>query len=320
MIVLLLNKTTKGERQMENIEKELQEFLNRADILKNEPMSKHTSFKIGGNAEYFIKVKTVQDLKKILSLANKNNIPVTIVGNGTNLLVRKGGIKGFILKLDFKDFRIKRNVNEILITADAGMSLVSLSSIALKEEISGLEFLSGIPGTVGGAIRMNAGAYGTEMKDIVLKTKVMTYDGKIKTLTLEEQKFSYRNSIFSNNEFIILETTLKLNKGNKEEIEGKMKEYSLSRKSSQPLEYPNAGSTFKRVEGMVTSKLIDDCGLKGFNVGDAEISRKHAGFIINKGNATADDVLDLTKIVKEKVKEKFNVNIELEILVLGEEK
>ena len=167
---------------------------------------------------------------------------------------------------------------------------------------------------------MNAGAYGTEMKDIVLKTKVMTYDGKVKNLTLEEQNFSYRNSVFANNEFIILETTLKLKKGNKEEIEAKMKEYALSRKNSQPLEYPNAGSTFKRVEGKITAKLIDECGLKGFNVGDAEISRKHAGFVVNKGNATAEDVLNLSKIVQQKVKEKFDVNIELEILVLGEKK
>lgn len=305
---------------MESVEKSLQEFLNKADILKNEPMSKHTSFKIGGNAEYFIKVKSIQNLKKILILANNNNIPVTIVGNGTNLLVRKGGIKGFVLKLDFKEFKIKRNTNEILITAEAGISLAALSAIALKEEISGLEFLSGIPGTIGGAIRMNAGAYGTEMKDIVLKTKVMSYDGKIKTLSLEEQKFSYRNSIFSNNKYIILETTLKLKKGIKAEIEEKMNEYSLSRKNSQPLEYPNAGSTFKRVEGKITAKLIDDCGLKGFCVGDAEVSMKHAGFIVNRGNATAEDVLNLTEIVKEKVKEKFDVNIELEILVLGEEK
>lgn len=305
---------------MEGIEKELQNFLNRADILKNEPMAKHTSFKIGGNAEYFIKVKSIQNLKKILILANKKNIPITIVGNGTNLLVREGGIKGFVLKLDFNEFKIKRNANEILITVEAGMSLAALSAIALKEEIEGLEFLSGIPGTIGGAVRMNAGAYGTEMKDIVLKTKVMTYDGKVKNLTLEEQNFSYRNSVFANNEFIILETTLKLKKGNKEEIEAKMKEYALSRKNSQPLEYPNAGSTFKRVEGKITAKLIDECGLKGFNVGDAEISRKHAGFVVNKGNATAEDVLNLSKIVQQKVKEKFDVNIELEILVLGEKK
>ena len=305
---------------MEGIEKELQNFLNRADILKNEPMAKHTSFKIGGNAEYFIKVKSIQNLKKILILANIKNIPITIVGNGTNLLVREGGIKGFVLKLDFNEFKIKRNANEILITVEAGMSLAALSAIALKEEIEGLEFLSGIPGTIGGAVRMNAGAYGTEMKDIVLKTKVMTYDGKVKNLTLEEQNFSYRNSVFANNEFIILETTLKLKKGNKEEIEAKMKEYALSRKNSQPLEYPNAGSTFKRGTDFITAKLIDECGLKGYQIGGAQISRKHAGFVVNKGNATAEDVLNLSKIVQQKVKEKFDVNIELEILVLGEKK
>lgn len=305
---------------MENIEKKLQELLNRNDILKNEPMSKHTSFKIGGNAEYFIKVKTIQNLKEILVLANENNIPITIIGNGTNLLVKQGGIKGFVLKLELNEFKIKRSAKDILITVEAGMSLAALSTIALKEEITGLEFLSGIPGTIGGAIRMNAGAYGTEMKDIVIKTKVMSYDGKIRNLNLEEQKFSYRNSVFSNNEFIILETTLKLKKGKKNEIESKIKEYSLSRKETQPFEYPSAGSTFKRIDEIATAKLIDDCGLKGFNVGDAEVSRKHAGFIVNKGNATANDVLELAQIVKDKVKEKFNVDIELEILVLGEEK
>lgn len=305
---------------MEIIEKHLQEFLNRNDILKNEPMSKHTSFRIGGNAEYFIKIRTIQNLKNILIFANRNNIPITIVGNGTNLLIKDGGIKGFVLKLELNNFKIKRNVNEVLITAEAGMSLAALSAIALREEIEGLEFLSGIPGTIGGAILMNAGAYGSEMKDIVVKTKVMSYDGKIKTVTLEEHNFSYRNSIFSNNEFIILETTLKLKKGNKKDIENKIKEYGASRKSSQPLEFPNAGSTFKRKEGMITAKLIDDCGLKGFNIGEAEVSRKHAGFIINKGNATAREVLELVKIVKDRVKEKFDVDIELEILVLGEEK
>lgn len=304
---------------MEIIEKKLQEIINKNDILKNEAMSKHTSFKIGGNAEYFIKIRTIQELKQILVLAKKNNIPVTVVGNGTNILVKDGGIKGFVLKLELNEFKIKRNVNEIFITAGAGMSLSALSMIALKEEIAGIEFLSGIPGTIGGAIMMNAGAYGNEMKDIVVKTKAITFDGKIKTFSLEEQHFSYRNSIFSNNKFIILETTLKLEKGNKDEINNKINEYRESRKTSQPLEFPNAGSTFKRKEGVATAKLIDECGLKGYNVGDAEISRKHAGFIINKGNATAKDVLNLVKIVKDKVKEKFNENIELEILVLGDE-
>lgn len=305
---------------MEMIEKKLQEILNKNAILKNEPMDKHTSFKIGGNAEYLLKINSVQNLKSVLELANNNNIPVTIIGNGTNILVREDGIKGFVLKLEFNNFKIKRNAKDILITVEAGMSLSALSAIAHKEEISGLEFLSGIPGTIGGAIRMNAGAYGTEMKDIVVKTKAMTYDGKIKNFNLEEQKFSYRESIFSNNEFIVLETTLRLKKGKKEEIESKLQEYTAARRASQPSEYPNAGSTFKRAEGIITAKLIDECGLKGYSVGDAEVSTKHAGFIVNKGNATASDVLELVQIIKEKVKEKFNVDIELEILVLGEKK
>ncbi len=305
---------------MEDIEKKLQDVINRKNILKNEPMSKHTSFKIGGIADYFIKVTNTQELKDVLEFANNLKIPVTIVGNGTNLLVREGGIRGFVIKLELNDFKIKRSTNEILITAEAGMSLATLSSIALKEEITGLEFLSGIPGTIGGAIRMNAGAYGKEMKDIVVKTRFMTYDGKIKTLDLKEHEFKYRDSILSKMEAIVIDTCIKAQKGEKTEIENKMKEYSISRKEKQPLEYPNAGSTFKRKEGIITAKLIDECGLKGYSVGDAEISTKHAGFVINKGNATADDVLSLVEHVKTEIKSKFDIDVELEILVLGDEK
>lgn len=215
---------------MEGFEKELQEVINKKNILKNEPMSKHTSFKIGGNAEYFIKIASVQELKSVLKIANQNKIPITLIGNGTNILVREGGIKGFVIKLELNEFKIKRNTNEILITVESGMALATLATIAIKEEISGLEFLSGIPGTIGGAIRMNAGAYGSEMKDIVVKTRYMTYDGKIKTLSLEEHNFTYRNSIFSELPVIILDTTIKVKKGNKKEIEEKIKEYSISRR------------------------------------------------------------------------------------------
>jgi UDP-N-acetylmuramate dehydrogenase len=167
---------------------------------------------------------------------------------------------------------------------------------------------------------MNAGAYGFEMKDIVQKTRYMTYDGKIKTLNLKDHKFEYRNSIFSSLNAIILDTTIKASKGNKKEIEEKISEYSKSRKSSQPLEYPNAGSTFKRKEGLIVAKMIDEAGLKGYSIGDAEVSEKHAGFVVNKGKATADDVIKLTNYIKEKIKEKFDVEIELEILVIGDEK
>lgn len=305
---------------MEDIEKELQEIINRKNILKNEPMEKHTSFKIGGTADYFIKITSVEELKAILNFTKQKNIPLTVVGNGTNLLVREAGIRGIVIKLELKSFKIKRLSNEIIITAETGMTLATLANIALKEEISGLEFLSGIPGTIGGAIRMNAGAYGKEMKDIVLKTRYMTYDGKIKTLDLKDHNFEYRNSIFSKLNAIIIDTTLKLEKGEKEKIQSKIEEYAKSRKEKQPLEYPNAGSTFKRAEGLITAKMIDECGLKGYSIGDAEVSTKHAGFVINKGKATASDVLKLVEHIKKEVKAKFNVDIELEILVLGEEK
>lgn len=305
---------------MEDIEKELQDIINKKNILKNEPMEKHTSFKIGGNADYFIKITSIEELKAILNFTKQKNIPLTIVGNGTNLLVQEAGIRGVVIKLELNNFKIKRLTNEILITAEAGMTLAALSSIALKEEITGLEFLSGIPGTIGGAIRMNAGAYGSEMKDIVVKTRYMTYDGKIKTLDLKDHNFEYRNSVFSKLNAIIIDTTIKVKKGEKIEIENKIKEYAESRREKQPLEYPNAGSTFKRVDGMITAKMIDECGLKGYNIGDAEVSTKHAGFVINKGKATASDVLKLVEHIKKEVKSKFNVDIELEILVLGEEK
>ena len=305
---------------MDEIEKILQEKIAKNRILKNEPMYKHTSFKIGGNAEYFIKIQSLEELKFVLELAKDKNIPIQIVGNGTNLLVRDGGIDGFVIKLELNDFKIKKMKDEILIIADSGLSLATLSVIALKEELSGLEFLSGIPGTIGGAIKMNAGAYGGEMKDIVVKTKYMTLDGKIKTIDLKEHKFAYRKSIFSEMDGIILETTIRAKRGNKKEIQEKIKEYADSRKEKQPLEYPNAGSTFKRKDNIITAKLIDEAGLKGFSIGDAEVSTKHAGFVVNKGKATAEDVLELVEYIKKEVKEKFNVEIELEILVIGKEK
>lgn len=303
-----------------DLEKNLQEIVKRNNILKNEPMSKHTSLKIGGIADYFIKVKTVDELKKLLEFATENKIQTTIVGNGTNLLVKDGGIRGLVIKLELNDFKIKKISGDVLITVGSGMTLAALSAIAVKEEVTGLEFLSGIPGTIGGAIRMNAGAYGSEMKDIVVKTRYMTYDGKIKTLDLEEHEFEYRNSIFSKMDVIIIDTTIKTKKGTKEEIEAKINEFATSRKASQPLEYPNAGSTFKRKEGVITAKLIDECGLKGFSIGDAEVSTKHAGFIVNKGKATAKDVLAVVEHVKKEIKNKFGLDLDLEILVIGEEK
>ena len=304
---------------MENIQKELQEGINRKNILKDEPMKKHTSLKVGGIADYFVKVEDIDELKFLIKYTSDKKIPLTIVGNGTNLLVTDKGIRGIVAKLDMTGFRFEKNVDSVILTAEAGLQLPKLAAIALKEEFSGIEFLAGIPGTIGGAIRMNAGAYGSEMKDVVIKTRYLDRKSlKIKSFDLVEHEFEYRNSIFSKNDFIILETTMKLAKGNKDDIKAKMDEYMTARREKQPLEYPNAGSTFKRKGDIITAKLIDECGLKGFSVGDACVSEKHAGFIVNKGKATASDILELIEVIKTKVKEEKGIEIELEVLVLGE--
>lgn len=303
---------------MTDIEIGLSKIIDRERIFKNEPMKKHTSFKVGGNADYFIIIENENELKQIIKFANKNNIKFQLVGNGTNLLVTDKGIRGFVLKLNMQNYKIERTKNHALITVEAGFPLCKLANVALREELGNLEFLSGIPGTIGGAIKMNAGAYGMEMKDIVVKTKILNEDGKIQKINLVEHEFSYRKSRFSYDKSIILETTIKVPYSTKDEIQNKIQEYSKSRKEHQPLEYPSAGSTFKRIEGEITAKLIDECGLKGYSIGDAEVSTKHAGFIINKGNATASDILELIEYVKKVVLEQKNRKIELEVLVIGE--
>ena len=214
---------------------------------------------------------------------------------------------------------MEKKKEDIEITVGSGYKTMALAVKLMNEEISGFEELSGIPGTIGGAIFMNAGAYGKEIKDINISTKCMDYDGNIFELSNKEQEFEYRSSIFNKKNYIILETKLKLEYGKKDEIKKKMEEYLLSRKEKQPLEYPSAGSTFKRQEGVITAKLIDECGLKGFVIGGAKVSEKHAGFIINYNNATAKDVLDLIKYVKEKVYEEYGIKIKEEIRIVGEE-
>ena len=302
------------------VEKELTETLGRSNVLLDEPMSKHTSFKVGGKADYFVKVTSVEDLKKVFKIAKKYNLIYTIVGNGTNLLVKDGGIRGIVVKLDLHDFKIKRTANndDVVITVESGMTLATLAGICLKEEITGAEFLGGIPGTIGGAIIMNAGAFGSEMKDIVVKTKVIDQDGKIKTLSLDDHEFGYRKSAIPQNKYIVLETVLKLKKGTKEQIEALMKGYANFRKEKQPIEYPSAGSTFKRKDEYITAKLIDEAGLKGYTIGGAKVSEKHAGFIVNTGNATAKEILELIDYIIKVVYEKFGKILELEIEIIGE--
>lgn len=288
-------------------------------IMFDVPMKNYTSFKIGGKAEKFLKIKNEEALKNAIKYARENNLKITIIGNGSNLLVLDSGIKGLVLKIEIDDLKIEKKENYVEVTVGSGYKTMALGAKLMNEGITGFEELSGIPGTIGGAIFMNAGAYGKEIKDINISTKCMDYDGNIFILQNKEQEFEYRSSIFKNEKYIILETKLKLEDGKKEEIKNKINEFLSSRKEKQPLEYPSAGSTFKRQEGVITAKLIDECGLKGVKIGGAMVSTKHAGFIVNYSNATAKDVLNLIKYVKEKIYEKYGIKIEEEIRIVGEE-
>lgn len=292
---------------------EIQKIVSKDKIFTNEPMSKHTSFKIGGPAEIFVKINNVEELKLIIKISKQAEVPITVVGNGSNLLVSDDGIRGIVLKIEFDKIEIEESGK---LKVGSGVKLAFFAQKCLKEKLEGFEFASGIPGTIGGAIRMNAGAHGSEMKDIVKKITCMTRDGKIQVISNEEAKFEYRNSIFSQNDYIILEAEIQLRKGNPEEIRSKMDEYATYRKEKQPIEYPSAGSTFKRGNDFITAKLIDECGLKGYQIGGAQVSEKHAGFIINKGNATAEDVKQLMKYVEEQVYNKFGKKIEPEIEII----
>jgi UDP-N-acetylmuramate dehydrogenase len=287
-------------------------------IIFDEPMKKHTSFKIGGTADYFFKATTLEELQNIIKFAKIKELPITIIGNGSNLLVTDKGIRGLVIKIDIKKLKIEKKDEFAVIEVGAGNKLMALATKMKDEELSGLEGLSGIPGSVGGAIVMNAGAYGKEMKDVVLSTTCMDKNGKLYTFSNEEQEFSYRNSIFQKKDYIIIETKLKLEYGKKDEIQKKMEEYFKSRKEKQPIKYPSAGSSFKRQEGIITAKLIDDVGLKGYKIGGAQVSEKHAGFIVNYNNATATDVINLIDYIKEKVYSKYGIKIEEEIKIIGE--
>lgn len=290
-------------------------------ILYNEPMKKYTTFRIGGNAECLIKIDNKEDLKEIIEFSKKEKIPITIIGNGSNVLVLDGGIKGITLMIKLENYKIieQRESQDIIVEVDAGCRLGLLGQIFLKEELTGFEEISGIPGTFGGAIKMNAGAYGKEMKDITEEVTVLDYYGNEKIIKKEELEFGYRTSLFKNKKYIILKVKIKLKRGKEEEIKAKMQELKSCRIEKQPIEYPNAGSTFKRGEDFITAKLIEDAGLKGYTIGGAMVSTKHSGFIINKNNASSKDVLNLVKYIKDKVEGKFGKKIELEIEIIGEE-
>ena len=321
------------------IEKVLKEKLPSANIKLNEPMKLHTSFKIGGPADFFITANNIQEIREVVNIAKENNLPLKVVGNGTNLLVKDNGFRGIILKTNLQEIKITKTKNkdeintkykinemessinckeEYIVNVQSGMALGKLAQILLKNEIGGFEFASGIPGTIGGAIKMNAGAYGGEFKDIVQDVTYLNEQNDIVVIQNMQSDFSYRHSLFSNKDYIILGCNLKLYKDTKENIKNKLDENLQSRREKQPIEYPSAGSTFKRGEDFITAKLIDECGLKGYTIGGAQVSEKHAGFIINKNNATAEDVINLIKHVTEIVYEKTGKKINLEIEIIGE--
>ena len=296
----------------------LQLGISKENILFDEPMSEHTTFKVGGPAECYIKIDDIQHLRTILKFAKDHHIAITVLGNGSNVLVLDGGIKGIVLNIRFNKIEMMNLDGKVFANIGAGIKISILGHLLLKNELTGFEELSGIPGTIGGAVRMNAGAHGKEFKDIVSSVTCMDYDGNIKQFENEDMHFEYRSSMLKEKSYIVLEVRMEFQKGNEKDIKEKMEEYANYRKEKQPIEYPSAGSTFKRGADFITAKLIDEAGLKGYSIGGAEVSSKHAGFIINKGNATAKDILELIEYVKYKVEEKFNKKIELEIEIMGE--
>ena len=279
-------------------------------ILCDEPMKNHTSFKIGGNADFLVLPESVEQIESLVKILKENSIKYMVMGNGSNLLVDDAGIRGVVIKIA-RNFSAVECNGEI-ITAKCGALLSRVSNIALENSLTGFEFAGGIPGCLGGAVVMNAGAYGGEMKDVVVKTKYMDKDGNIREITGDDHKFGYRTSVFQKGD-IILETTLKLSKGNKEEISHKINDLNGRRREKQPLELPSAGSTFKRPEGYFAGKLIEDSGLRGFKIGGASVSEKHCGFVVSDGTATCKDVLELIEYIQKTVFEKFSVKLETEI-------
>lgn len=285
------------------------------DILENEPMSRHTTFRVGGKAACFIKISNTEQLKRLIPYFKAIEIPYFILGNGSNLLVGDHGYDGVILQLKEKFNRIETEGS--LLRAQAGALLSQVAQCALEHSLAGFAFASGIPGTVGGGVMMNAGAYGGEMKQVVEEVTVLDENGEVLVLDNETMEFGYRTSIIKNRHFTVLEVTFRLKEGNREEIRREMDELSAKRREKQPLNFPSAGSTFKRPEGYFAGKLIMDAGLRGYSIGGAAVSEKHCGFVINKGNATAADVSEVIAEVQERVKDKFGVTLECEVIRLG---
>ncbi len=303
----------------EDIFNELKKIVSEDKIFKDEPMSNHTTFHTGGPADFYVVPSSGEEIKKLVSFSKDNEIEYTLFGNGSNTLVTDKGIRGIIISLKGLD-KIDYNDNTCEIKIGAGYSTIKASNFARDNELTGFEFACGIPGTIGGGIYMNAGAYGGEFKDIVEEVECyLPNENVIKVFSNAECKFEYRSSIFHSLEkAIILSCKIKLEKGNKEDISEKMKENIISRAAKQPINLPCAGSIFRREEGVIVAKLIDDAGLKGHKVGGAEVSTLHAGFIVNSDNATSQDILDLIDYIKKVIFEKYNVTLHEEVKIVGE--
>ena len=299
----------------QEIGKKLLSILKVEQVKKDEPMKIDTTFRVGGPASYFVTPETEEEVAKVIEVCTQENVPYYIVGNGSNLLVSDQGYEGVIIQIYKQMNRVEITENEI--HAQAGALLSMIANRAMEAELTGFEFAAGIPGTLGGACVMNAGAYGGEMKDVLETVTVLTRDGDVKTLTKDELELGYRTSVIAKKDYIVLSAVIRLENGKKEEIKAVMDDLKEKRITKQPLEYPSAGSTFKRPEGYFAGKLIQDAGLRGFPVGGAQVSEKHCGFVVNKDQATAADVMNLMNQVSDKVYEMSGVRLEPEVKRLG---
>ena len=286
------------------------------EIEINAKMKEHIYFKVGGPADILLNPTKVEQVIETIKICEENKIPYFVIGNGSNLLVKDGGLRGVVLKLcGLNEVKVEGNK----IKAGSGALLKSVSDEALANSLTGFEFACGIPGSVGGAVFMNAGAYDGEIKNVIVEAEVIDKEGKLFTLKGDELKFGYRTSNIKDEGYIVVSATFELNKGDSENIEDRIIELTKKREEKQPLEYPSAGSTFKRPEGYFAGKLIQDAGLKGFSIGGAAVSGKHSGFVINKGGATAKDILDVIAHVQEEVKKQFGVELQTEVRIIGED-
>ena len=301
---------------MKTIYNDLSSIINADSIKTNEPLSNYTFTKTGGNGDLVITPKTYQEVQNVYKYSLKHNIPITILGNGSNLIVKDGGIRGIVL--------ILTEMNNIYlldkkIKAQSGASIIEVSGFALKSSLTGLEFACGIPGSIGGALYMNAGAYGGVVSDVLQEALVLDSNGDFLTLSKDAMELDYRKSSIAQNGYLVLEATFGLTPGNFNEIKTKMEELTFQRESKQPLEYPSCGSVFKRPPGYFAGKLIQDSGLQGKQIGGAQVSTKHAGFIVNVGSASASDYLELISHIQNTVKTKFDVNLDPEVIIIGED-